>query len=150
MIKEWQRTWCFTLGLGLLSTHELDAMTHHEWRVLPILNHLDEVTAMPVFVILHVPLFALIIGLVSAQNRKLREYSRLAVASFLMIHAGLHSLYANHPHYEFANPLSDSLIYGGAVMGFLWILISAIHFRHEREKNVTALLTKYRGDEPEQ
>jgi hypothetical protein len=53
------RTFVFYLGLGLLFTHELDAIVQGEWRLLYVLRSLPDEQAMPLFVALHVPLFAL-------------------------------------------------------------------------------------------
>jgi hypothetical protein len=49
----------FYLGLGLLFSHELDAIVQSEWRLLYILRSMADEQAMPVFIALHVPLFAL-------------------------------------------------------------------------------------------
>jgi hypothetical protein len=51
------KTVLFLPGLSLLACHELDATTHQEWRLLPVLDALPGGTARIVFVIAHVPLF---------------------------------------------------------------------------------------------
>ena len=56
----------FYLGLGTLFTHELDAVSNHEWRVLPILRSLPEMSAMNAFVLLHIPIFAVVVALVAS------------------------------------------------------------------------------------
>ncbi|MEL7313293.1 MAG: DUF6713 family protein, partial [Pseudomonadota bacterium] len=58
----------FYLGLGLLFSHELDAMPNHEWRVLPVLSQLEDSVGQTAFVVAHVPLFALIIALIASLN----------------------------------------------------------------------------------
>jgi len=52
----------FLLGVSLLFTHELDAMTHSEWRVLPLTSWMAPGLGRVVFVALHVPIFALVLG----------------------------------------------------------------------------------------
>lgn len=54
--SDW-KTVLFLLGLSLLVCHELDAMTHQDWRLLPVLGALPGETARIVFVITHIPLF---------------------------------------------------------------------------------------------
>ena len=114
----------FYLGLGALLTHELDAMSNHEWRLLPGLGGLPDDTAMTVFVALHVPLFALLIGLVASTRPGVRRVSRLVVAGFLVVHAGLHLWFTGRPEYEFSSLLSETLIFGGALCGALYLVLA--------------------------
>jgi len=74
-------------------------------------------TAMTIFIVAHVPLFALLFGLISSSKRALRSRSRIAVSAFLIVHVGLHSLLHSHPAYEFSSLLSTSLIYGSLIYG---------------------------------
>lgn len=113
----------FYLGMAILLTHELDAMVQHEWRVLPLIRLLPEMMAMQVFILAHIPLFALLIAAVASQRLKVRHMARLAVAVFLLLHAILHVLFADHSAYEFASLTSDVLIFGGAVFGALYLLL---------------------------
>ena len=57
----------FLIGVGMLSTHELDAMTHAEWRVLPLTSWLAPDMGRLTFVVLHVPIFALVLGWLTSQ-----------------------------------------------------------------------------------
>jgi hypothetical protein len=50
----------FVLALALMSVHELDAMIHHEWRILPPTAFMQEETGMQVFLWPHVPTFAVL------------------------------------------------------------------------------------------
>ena len=58
----------FYLGLATLFTHELDAIANHEWRVMPIFRSLPDEVAFNAFVLSHIPLFAVLIALVSSSN----------------------------------------------------------------------------------
>lgn len=116
----------FHLGLGAFFTHELDAMANHEWRVIPLVNLLPETTAMAVFVLAHIPLFALLVAGAASDNPRTRNSWRLGISGFLILHAVLHFLYAGHEQYEFASALSQSLIYGGAFFG-CWYMV--IHYQ---------------------
>ena len=111
----------FYLGLAALFTHELDAMTHHEWRLLPLLNHLRDDVGRVTFVALHVPLFAAIIAWIASTRPRVRSLGRLVVSAFLVVHAGLHLLFTGHPDYTFHSALSYSLIFGGAICGAVYL-----------------------------
>lgn len=114
----------FYLGLGALLTHELDAMPNHEWRLLPVLGGLPDQTGMMVFVALHVPLFALLIAAIASERPTMRRVSRLLVAGFLVVHAGLHLLFSGRADYEFGSWLSETLIFGGALCGALYLVLA--------------------------
>ena len=111
----------FYLGMAALFTHEIDAMPNHEWRVLPLVRMLPDEIGMFVFVIAHVPLFALLIALVASSNDRTRTKSRLIISGFLVLHGLLHALFMNHPNYEFSYMLSNTLIFGGAAFGAIYL-----------------------------
>lgn len=111
----------FLLGLGFISTHELDAVTQHEWRLLYGLRSLPEALAANVFVALHVPLFAALVWLTHHPQPRWRGGSRLVLMSFLIIHAGLHLRLSGHALYTFHSPLSKALIFGGGVCSALYL-----------------------------
>ena len=111
------------LGMGTLFTHELDAMTNSEWRVLPLTSWLAEEAGMLTFVLIHIPLFAGLIALVASEDKVIRCRGKVGVGIFLVVHAILHSLFSGHPHYEFSSLLSNGLIYGGAVLGALYLFL---------------------------
>ena len=114
----------FYLGLATLFTHELDAFSNHEWRVIPILQSLPELVAMNTFILLHIPLFAALVALVASTNAVLRKRSRLGLSMFLIVHALLHLWFRNDVNYEFASAMSNILIFGGAIFGALYLAIS--------------------------
>ena len=113
----------FYLALGFLFTHELDAMANSEWRVLPGLRVISDDLGIMVFVIAHIPLFALIVALVASEKERMRLLSRIGLCVFLVLHGLLHFLSSNDPQYEFQSTLSDALIYGGAVFGAAYFLL---------------------------
>ncbi len=120
------REWLFLLGYGLLATHELDAVARAEWRVLPGLSLLDDDLAQPLFILLHVPLFALLTGLLASADAVIRARTRHGISLFLVVHAGLHLLFSGHRHYDFGTPLSEGLIFGGALCGLGWLALSPV------------------------
>ncbi len=100
-------------------------MPNHEWRVLPMLRALPDDTGMMVFIAAHLPLFALIIGMIASLHPVIRLRSRLAVGAFLIVHALLHALYSGHESYEFSSILSNLLIFGGASFGAAYLILEA-------------------------
>jgi hypothetical protein len=124
----------FYLGLGLLFTHEMDAMRNHEWRVLPILRSLSEANGEIAFLLAHVPLFALTIGFVASLRLRTRLIARKLASAFLIVHAILHLAFSGHPNYEFSASLSNTLIYGAAFCGAFYFLALAIASSHDAVK----------------
>lgn len=116
------KTWLFYLGFATLTTHELDAMTQSEWRVLWLLRELPDPFARDLFVLLHVPLLALLLWLTFHPQARIRDGSRLALSGFLVVHVGLHLSLQAHPAYSFFSPLSLGLIYGGGLLGLGYLL----------------------------
>lgn len=112
----------YHLGLACLFTHELDAVTHSEWRLMLLLRSLPDDTAAPVFVALHVPLFFGILWLSHHPRASVREPTRLVVAAFLAIHAVLHFSLSSNPLYGFHGTLSRSLILSAAACGIVYLV----------------------------
>lgn len=111
----------FYLALASLLTHELDAVANHEWRILPLLKALPETLGMSLFIGLHVPLFALLLALVASDRPAVRQLSRFGVCIFLILHAGLHAAFIGQPGYEFSSAVSHLLIFGGSLVGGLYL-----------------------------
>ena len=122
----------FYLGLSCLLTHELDAITNHEWRVLPLVRLLSDSTGEFVFVAGHIPLFAGILALVASTAKRTRRLSRIALSAFLAVHGIGHALSMGDPSYEFAGALSNGLIFGGATFGALFLLLEWHQRRGEK------------------
>jgi hypothetical protein len=119
----------FFLGLGALFAHELDATVNREWALLPVLQSLSEQVARATFVLLHVPLFTLVVAGVASERERVRQTTRLGVGAFLIIQAGLHLWFSGRPDYTFDSVVSRSLIFGGAVLGAIYLLVSIRDFK---------------------
>ncbi len=124
----------FYLGFAALLTHELDAVARAEWKILPLLSSLPDDVAFPLFVVLHVPLFALLLWLTGNLDHRLRQRTWLGISLFLMIHAGLHKLFEGHEFYQFNSLLSVGLIYGGGLLGLLYVTI-VLTQQHQSTEN---------------
>ena len=110
----------FYLGLALLFTHELDAMPNHEWRVLPLLRSLTDSLGETVFIVGHIPIFAVVIACIASLNLRTRAMARDIASGFLIIHAFLHFVFRGHAAYQFDSLLSNGLIYGAGFCGILY------------------------------
>ncbi|RLQ20259.1 hypothetical protein DWB85_18505 [Seongchinamella sediminis] len=113
----------FYLGFGTLFTHELDSMLNHEWRVIPLIRALPDEAGQIVFTMAHIPMFAIILALVSSENSKTRKMARIGVGLFLIIHGLLHILFKGHPAYEFSGILSNVLIFAGSFFGVVYLAL---------------------------
>jgi hypothetical protein len=119
--QPWTRV-AFLVGVSMLFTHELDAMTHAEWKVLPLTSWLDPEKGRIVFVALHVPIFSLVLGWLTSKLPERARRAQFWIAAFMVAHAVLHFGFSAHPAYTFAGALSNGLIFGSAALGaaYLW------------------------------
>lgn len=122
----------FYVGLALLLTHEMDAMVNHEWRVLPLLRNVGDALAEDIFVLAHVPLYAIVIAFVASLNTRIRERARLAACGFLFVHAILHAAFSDDANYEFDTLRASLLIYGAAACGLTYLAVAALTRRPGR------------------
>ncbi len=109
------------LMLATLFTHELDAMTQSEWRLLYVLRSLEDAQGRWWFVAIHVPLFWSLIALTHHAQASVERASRLGLAVFCIVHALLHWRLASDPLSSFTTPLSWSLILGPALLGIAYL-----------------------------
>ncbi len=125
----------FYLGLALLTYHELDAVARHEWRILPGLSLLDDGPAMAVFILAHIPLFAILFWLTGHRVDAIRDRSQFVVDLFLVIHGFIHFALSGHPLYEFKPPIETITVYGGAIIGILHgALLLSRHAKFKRNQ----------------
>lgn len=110
------------LGFALLASHELDAVTQSEWRLLFVLRDLPEALARDVFVVLHVPLFAGLVALLWHAGARLRSRARSVFAAFLVVHVAIHQHLSDHPLYLFDGVISQLLIVAAGLTGALFLL----------------------------
>jgi hypothetical protein len=113
----------FYLGLGFLFTHEMDSMSNHEWRVLPLLNALPDKAGEVAFLMAHVPLFALVMVFVASTNSGTRLLARKIACGFMIIHGVLHIAFTGHSAYEFSSLTSELLIFGAALCGLSYFIV---------------------------
>ena len=110
------------LAVSLFAVHEMDAMTHAEWRLLPVLSGMEEGAARDVFVLLHIPLYVGVFwALFFASWRVLagRIFAGAAIA-----HATAHFLLSGHQLYTFVAPIETITVYGAALAGAVYLVLS--------------------------
>ncbi len=113
------------LMLAVLATHELDAVSQSEWRLLYVLRGLSDEQGRWWFVLLHIPLFWGLIAATQNGNSLIRRISGICLAAFCVVHAGLHARLAGHPLATFDSPLSLGLIWGAAAIGVVFLANAA-------------------------
>ena len=113
----------FYLSLALLLTHELDAIKQHEWRVFPGLTNLKDNLSYHLFIILHIPVFILILWCMCHPSEQVRFWFQISVDSFLIIHLGLHHLFKSHDKYEFTQQFSKIIINIAALTGLIHMIL---------------------------
>ena len=123
------KTIIYYLGLAALFTHELDAVLNMEWRLLFHLRTLPDPASSTIFIALHLPLFLVFFYFGHHKTLKIREGFRLIIAFFLVIHSGLHFNLSSHELYQFNSIISNVYIYGAALCGVAFIILSWIHSR---------------------
>lgn len=108
----------FFLALSLLLIHEMDAVRRSEWKVFPLLARIrDDERGYLLFTAIHIPLYMLLLWGMFAYGQTGNQTFVYAVDSFCIIHVLLHLLFRHHPHYQFNNWFSWSLILGAGLAG---------------------------------
>ena len=113
----------FYLAFASFVAHELDAVHKHEWRLLFLLRGMADEPARRAFVLLHVPLFAVLLWLAAHPDAAVRFWTMLGLDAFLVVHAGLHWRLSGHPKYEFKTGHSWLFIFGTAALAAAHLLI---------------------------
>lgn len=108
----------FAINLSLLFVHEMEAIRFQEWKMFIVLKGMEDKRAYLIFLLLHIPLYTLIIWLLLSPFFKLGFY---ITDIFLMAHLILHLCFLQHKCNKLNNVLSMSII---TLMGML----STLHF----------------------
>ena len=107
----------FATAIALLLTHEMDAVRHREWRILPGLSRIrDDDTAYVWFTAVHVPLYVALLLALFAGDAPNATAARW-LDGFLVVHAGLHLALYRLPENRFRGAFSYALILGAGLCG---------------------------------
>ena len=110
------------ITLALFAVHEMDAMTHAEWRLLPVLSGMDEKAAREVFVLLHIPLF--VGAFWAAFFASWKRVAAQILSGLTILHAIVHFLLSSHELYTFAAPIETITVYGAALSAAVYLGVS--------------------------
>ncbi|MEM7799176.1 MAG: DUF6713 family protein [Chloroflexota bacterium] len=113
----------FYAVLAFLFAHECDAVYRHEWRLLYGFRRMRDEVAAKFFIVLHVPLFLILMWLGGHPDESVRWWSQLVISAFMVVHTFLHWRLRHHAKYEFEGWESNSLIWGGGLLGLLSSLL---------------------------
>ena len=109
-------------AVSLLAVHEMDAMTHSEWRLLPVLSGMEDDVAREAFVLLHVPLYIGVFWALFLASWKVIAGRVFSIA--MIAHATAHFLLSGHEFYTFSAPIETLTVYGAAVAGLVYLGLS--------------------------
>ena len=70
--------------------------------------------------------FALPIAMVASSNVRTGAMPKLLISGFLVVHGFLHAIFMSHPNDEFTSVLSNTLIFGGAVFGGIYVIVDLL------------------------
>ena len=110
------------VAVALLAVHEMDAMTHAEWRLLPVLSGMEDSTAREVFVLLHIPLYVGVFWALFFASWKVLASRVFSLA--IIAHATAHFLLSGHALYTFSAPIETITVYGAAAAGLIFLVLS--------------------------
>ncbi len=109
----------FYLGIALLLTHELDAIKRHEWRIFPVIRNFKDEIAYYWFTILHIPLFVLLLWLMTHPSGNTRLWFQIIMDIFFIVHMVLHKLLSSNKKYEFVGNFSKAIIFSMGIVGIV-------------------------------
>ena len=116
------KTAALILMVSLFFVHEMDAMTHSEWRLLPGLNLMEDGTARQVFVLLQIPIFFGVIWALFVA--KWREKAAVTMCGLAVVHAIAHFLMSGHAQYAFSPPIETITVYGAAASAMVFLFLN--------------------------
>ena len=120
-MRERTRLFAYYFGLAALLTHELDAVAHSEWLLLFHVFELSDGVAEVVFIALHFPIFAAFLFFSHHSNPRKREWFRISICVFLVLHGLAHYVLSDHVNYYFDGLLSNFYIFGATTFALLYL-----------------------------
>ena len=120
-MRERTRLFAYYFGLAALLTHELDAVAHSEWLLLFHVFELSDGVAEVVFIALHFPIFAAFLFFSHHSNTRKREWFRISICVFLVLHGFAHYVLSDHLNYYFDGLLSNFYIFGATVFALIYL-----------------------------
>lgn len=100
----------------------MDAMTHSEWLLLPLLGKFTEATGRDIFLLLHIPLYGGLFWALFLASWK--QFAQRTFCGVLIVHAIAHFLLSGHELYTFVAPVETITVYGAALVGMGFLSLS--------------------------
>lgn len=110
----------FALELALLCTHEMDSIRNKEWKMFIFLKDLSDKTAYQIFMLLHIPLYGIIIFLLLSSFSYIGYY---ITDIFLVAHLLLHIGFKKHPANKLNNSISQGIIFSSGILASLHLVL---------------------------
>ena len=111
----------FALELGLLLTHEMDAIRHKEWEMFIFLKDLPENTAYLVFTLPHILLYALVLFFLLLNNITILY----VVDIFFICHLLIHFIFRRHPNNQLTGFWSLVIINLAGIIAAVHLILMA-------------------------
>ena len=111
----------FALELGLLLTHEMDAIRHKEWEMFIFLKDLPENTAYLVFTLPHILLYALVLFFLLLNNITILY----VVDIFVICHLFIHVIFRRHPNNQLTGFWSLVIINLAGIIAAVHLILMA-------------------------
>jgi hypothetical protein len=100
----------YYLAISFLMAHELDAVTHAEWRLLLVLRDLEDTIAAQIFVAGHVPLLFIVLWFSHHVNPKVSDRTKTIISATMVLHVLAHFALSGAAEYDFNGLLSRVLL----------------------------------------
>ncbi len=94
------------VNLSLLLLHEMDAVRTMEWKMMAVINRIDNTIASCIFIAVHFVLFILIFYMIEYHFTALYWITCI----FPLFHQLLHVFFRKHPANRMNNPFSRGII----------------------------------------
>ena len=113
-------TGIFSLELALLFVHEMDAIRRWEWKMFIILKDMEDEKAYRVFMLLHIPLYTVILALLFSDYYRIGLYiTDVFLIAHTLVHIGFHKHTAN----QLNNSISKSIIFLAGILAVVHLLL---------------------------
>lgn len=116
-------TMLFSIVLALLFIHEMDAIRNKEWQMFIGLKDLSDEAAYRLFLLLHLPLYVIVLFLVIHGSGKMGFY---LVDIFLIVHTIIHYLFRKHPKNQLTNRLSRVIINSAGCLALMHLILFSL------------------------
>ena len=110
----------FSLELALLFVHEMDAIRRREWKMFIILKDMEDEKAYRVFMLLHIPLYTIILVLLLSPYYYIGFY---ITDIFLIAHTLVHIGFRKHTANNLNNSISKSIIFLAGILAVVHLFL---------------------------